>query len=260
MRFKINLSLPNPNLKTLPLNYQYELSAYIYRTIANGDAKYAEWLHQNGFKMEGKQFRLFTFSNFIIPQKTIDKEHARLIIRGNSASFIISFLPERSTEEFVKGIFADQHFSIGNHDCKAEFLIQNIELLPQPDFCRSFTGTTISPICITLKNDNGKLDYIAPDSPLAPELIKNNLLNKYFAFYGKPYDKELFFVWKTLDVPRSKLITIKTNTPQQTKVRGFHCKFSLFTIPELMNIAYNAGIGEKNSMGFGMVEEIGKGD
>lgn len=101
MRFKINLSLSNPNLKTLPLNYQYELSAYIYRTIANGDANYADWLHKNGFKMDEKQFRLFTFSNFIIPQKTIDKENARLIIKGNNASFIISFLPERSTEEFV---------------------------------------------------------------------------------------------------------------------------------------------------------------
>lgn len=253
MRFKINLALTNSNLKAIPLSYQYELSAYIYRTIARGNANYADWLHQNGFNLDGKQFRLFTFSNLDVPQKTIDKAHAQLIIKGNHASFDISFLPERATEEFVKGIFAEQYFSIGNQDCKAEFVIQNIELLPQPDFCRSFAGTTISPICITLKNDNGKIDYIAPDDALAPELIKNNLLNKYFAFYGKPYEKELFFAWKALDKPRSKLITIKTNTPQQTKVRGFHCDFSLFTTPELMNIAYNAGIGEKNSMGFGMI-------
>lgn len=255
MRFNINLTLCNSAQKTIPLNYQYELSSFIYRTIAKGNAEYGNWLHQNGFDVDGKQFRLFAFSNLKIPLKTIDKEKAQLIIKGNSASFEISFLPERSTEEFVKGIFCDQLFTIGDKNCKAEFLVQNIELMSQPNFNQPIVGFAISPICITSKNEDGSLNYVSPDAPTASELIKNNLLNKYNAFYGKPYDKELFFVWKTSDVPKSKLVTIKAGTPQQTKVRGFLCQFSLFTVPELMNIAYNAGVGEKNSMGFGMIEE-----
>jgi CRISPR-associated endoribonuclease Cas6 len=255
MRFKINLSLNNSKFKTIPLNYQYELSSYIYRTIAKGNAEYAEWLHHNGFNIEGKQFRLFTFSNFDIPQKTINKELAQLQIIGNSASFEISFLPERSTDEFVKGIFADQHFSIGDSNCKADFSVQNIELLPQPNFNQSYTGITISPICITCKNDFDKFGYLAPNHPLAQELLLKNLYHKYEAFYGKPYNiEDSFFIWKTIVEPQSKLITIKSNTPQQTKVRGYHCKFSIFTTPELMKIAYNAGIGEKNSMGFGCIK------
>jgi len=260
MRFKINLSLSNPNLKTLPLNYQYELSAYIYRTIANGDANYAEWLHQNGFKMEEKQFRLFTFSNFIIPQKTIDKENARLIIKGNNASFLISFLPERSTEEFVKGVFANQIFSIGDKLSKAEFTINNIELLPSPNNVSEFIGETLSPICITLRNDFNRIDYLIPSHAQAGELIKNNLLNKYVAFHDKEYSGDLYFEWETLSEPRSKLITIKSGTPQQTKIKGYNCQFRIKAAPELLKIAFEAGIGEKNSMGFGMFEVIGGKD
>lgn len=255
MRFRIHLHLRNPKFKTIPINYQYELSSFIYKTIANGDQNYANWLHHNGFNIEGKQFRLFTFSNFNIPKFTIHKLNTQIIIHSDSISFDISFLPERSTEEFVKGIFANQDFSIGDMKSLAEFSIRNIELLSQPDFTKPLVGRSISPICITNRIEKDKLDYISPDDNIASDLLKNNLLNKYLAFYGKEYHEDLFFVWKATH-PKSKLITIKSGTPQQTKIRGFNCNFSLFSVPEMMKIAYHAGIGEKNSMGFGMIGGI----
>lgn len=255
MRFRIHLHLRNPKFKTIPINYQYELSSFIYKTIANGDQNYANWLHQNGFNIEGKQFRLFVFSNFNIPNFAINKIDSRIIIQSDTISFDISFLPERSTEEFVKGIFSNQDFSIGDMKSLAEFSVSSIELLPQPDFTKPLVGKSISPICITNRIEIGKLDYVAPDDNVASDLLKNNLLNKYLAFYGKEFNGDLFFVWKATNA-KSKLISIKTGTPQQTKIRGFNCNFSLFTIPELMKIAYHAGIGEKNSMGFGMIGGI----
>lgn len=64
MRFKLKLSINKEKFgNALPYSYQYELSAYIYHTLAKGDAQYATWLHENGFKLKGKQFRLFSFSN-----------------------------------------------------------------------------------------------------------------------------------------------------------------------------------------------------
>jgi CRISPR-associated endoribonuclease Cas6 len=80
------------------------------------------------------------------------------------------------------------------------------------------------------------------------------LINKYTAFYGKAYDGSSEFEWKTLSEPKSKLITMKAGTPQQTKVRAFNCSFSLKADYELLRTAYECGIGEKGSMGFGMVE------
>jgi CRISPR/Cas system endoribonuclease Cas6 (RAMP superfamily) len=38
MRFKLKLALdPLPYGNTIPVNYQYELSGWIYRTLASGD-------------------------------------------------------------------------------------------------------------------------------------------------------------------------------------------------------------------------------
>ncbi|MDD2412654.1 MAG: CRISPR-associated endoribonuclease Cas6 [Bacteroidales bacterium] len=254
MRFKISLSLIRSQNQKLPLSYQYELSSFIYKTIARGDKMYADWLHGNGFATNGKQFRLFSFSNFHIPQYLIDKKEERLIIQSNEISFDIAFLPERSTEEFVKGIFANQQFSIGDKISKVEFKVNSIELLPQPDFSKPLIGKTLSPICVTMKNETGKLDYFSPEHPDYSLLLKNNLLTKYEAFHGTPITTDVFLVWETNNKPHPKLIKIKSGTKEETRIRGYNCRFKLFATPELMKIAYNAGIGEKNSMGFGMIE------
>ena len=50
MRVKLNLKINSSVFgNRLPINYQYELSVWIYGIIAQGDQHYAEWLHQNGF-------------------------------------------------------------------------------------------------------------------------------------------------------------------------------------------------------------------
>jgi len=253
MRFQLTLQLINKQFRVLPLNYQYELSSFIYKTIAKGSHEYAKWLHENGFQLGEKQFRMFTFSNLKIPKRRIDIEKETIEIESETITLELAFLPERSTEEFIKGVFSDRTFSIGNKQTLAEFAVQSIELLPQPSFTQPLIGKMESPLCITKIMLDRKSKYIMPDEEEASELLKNNLLRKYEAFYGKPFTDDLFFIWETKNPIKSKLIKIKPNTPQQTKVRGAICSFRLFTHPDLLKIAFNAGLGEKNSMGFGFV-------
>jgi CRISPR-associated endoribonuclease Cas6 len=61
---------------------------------------------------------------------------------------------------------------------------------------------------------------------------------------------------KILNTPRSKLVVIKANTTQETKVRGFTYDFEITAPAELIEIGYKAGFGEKNSMGFGFGEYL----
>ena len=76
------------------------------------------------------------------------------------------------------------------------------------------------------------------------------------AAYGGPYTGKAFCGFNLLSVPKSVLITIKANTPQQTKVRGYRYDFEITLPIELMRLLYDCGIGEKNSMGFGMIKII----
>jgi len=69
MRFKRTLQLEKRRYGDLiPLNYQYECSAVIYRILSRSSTEYSQWSHENGFQLEnGKQFKLFTFSRLQVP-------------------------------------------------------------------------------------------------------------------------------------------------------------------------------------------------
>jgi CRISPR-associated endoribonuclease Cas6 len=252
MRFKINIAIDSKTFgNSLPFSYQYELSSFIYHTLARGNETYAEWLHENGFVRDGKKFRLFAFSPLLIPKISIDKQAGRMILLSDRAELLISFLPERSTEEFIKGVFRQQEFTLGDRQSKVQFGITGVEMLPSPQFDGEITGHTLSPICLTVKNEEGKLHYFSTADLDAGRAIINNLISKYEAFHGTPFGGDTTFEWQMLDEPRTKLITIKAGTPQETRIRASNCSFHLRADNELLKIAYEAGLGEKGSLGFG---------
>lgn len=259
MRFKLILSidkLHHFNRSRIPINYQYECSALIYKILSKSDKEFAAWLHENGFQSGNKKFKLFTFSRFHIPSYRIEGELMHIL--SDTVEWQISFLPERSTQEFIRGVFQDQVFELGTRQANVRFHVREINVLPPPVFSETMEFETLSPICISLRRENGKVDYISPDNPEAVPLIRQNLLNKYFAFHGKEYDSEFDFDFdfKVLSKPKSVLITIKAGTPQQTCVRGFMCRFRMTAPVELMKVAYETGVGEKGSIGFGMIKQV----
>lgn len=254
MRFKLALIVGKDAYgNTLPINYQYELSSFVYTAINRSNARYSTWLHQNGFAVNNKYFRLFTFSNLLIPKYSINGD--RLIIESTAVDWEIAFLPEQSTEEFIKGIFSEQAFTVGDRQSKVQFRVAGIELMPEPDFRVTAIFNTLSPVCITRHEpENGRIIYESPDSQYAQNALLMNLKNKYAAFHGHEFTGDDTFEITLLSSPVSKLVSIKTGTPQQSKVRGYTFRFKLKAAQELLHVMYHSGLGEKNAMGFGCVE------
>jgi CRISPR-associated endoribonuclease Cas6 len=255
MRFRIALFVDKKAFgNRLPLSYQYELSSFVYRAIACADTGYASWLHENGFNLNGKMFKLFTFSNLIVSQYGIEKEQGLLRIDSDRVEWQISFLPEKSTEKFVHGLFSEQEFQIGDKKSVVQFKVERIEMLPPPQFEPEMSFRTLSPVCISIRQETRKYPlYISPEDPEASNFILNNLLNKYLAFYGKPYEGNIDFDFRVTSQPKAKLITIKIGTEQESNIRGFLFDFRIKAPEELMRIMYESGLGEKNSIGFGMI-------
>ncbi|WP_051522354.1 hypothetical protein [Porphyromonas gingivicanis] len=130
MRFKISLQVNKfayGNL--LPLNYQYELSAVIYKILSRSDQAYTEWLHNNGFTglANQKKFKLFCFSRLNVEKFRLLKESARLEILSDKVSWELSFLPENSTSKFVHGLFSNQVFEVGDRRSSVQFKVERIE-------------------------------------------------------------------------------------------------------------------------------------
>lgn len=255
MRFKLSLHIDKSVFgDKLPLNYTYELSSVVYKIFSKSDKEFAVWLHENGFSSGNKKFKLFTFSRLHVPLFRIEGEFMHIL--SDTVEWQISFLPERSTLEFISGVFQNQTFELGTRQANVRFNVYEISVMPPPIFPETMEFETLSPICISLRRENEKVDYLSPDNPEALPIIRQNLLNKYFAFHGKEYDSKFDFNFEVLSKPKSVLVTIKSNTPQQTRVRGFMCRFRMTAPLELMKVAYDAGVGEKGSTGFGMVKEI----
>jgi CRISPR-associated endoribonuclease Cas6 len=257
MRFKISLQIyRNISGNLLPLNYQYPLSAWIYGVIARSDAVYSAWLHDNGFLPEDtqKHFKLFVFSNLEIASARPVAD--RLSIFSDTADLYLSFLPEKSTEEFIKGLFLEKEFSLGDKKSRVHFRVQHVEMLPSPVFNGGAIFQTLSPVTVSLREESGKIAYASPEAENYGEWLINNLKEKYRGFYRKSFDGKQSFVFELLSPVQSKLITIKADTEAETRVRGYNFRFRLEADGELLKMMYEAGAGEKGSLGFGMVKVI----
>ena len=255
MRFKLILEINKRAFgNKLPINYQYEQSAAIYKILSGADEAYASWLHDNGFRLEsGKTFKLFVYSK--IENFRILRDTERLQIFSDTVEWQVGFLPEKSTEKFIQGVFQDQVFEIGDSHSVVQFVVRSVEVIPEPHYSEKMTFATMSPVCLKFQCSNGKTDYLSPTDVRAPFLLFNGLYDKYKLFYGRdfPYDMSECRL-KVLDTPKSVLVRLKTGMPEETRVRGFMCRFAVEAPVELMRLMYEGGIGVLNSQGFGCLK------
>ena len=256
MKFKLTLKIDRKHGDLLPFNYQYEQSAVIYRILAQADTQYASWLHENGYQLNGsKRFKLFCYSPFIFEKvRPLPKEGCLNII-GERTTWYISFIPEKSTLEFFLGIFTHQSFTIGNKEHRVAFGVAGVEAMPMPPLSEDMTFQALSPICVK-QHEGGKTVYLSPDNPKFAAGILKGLKARYESIHGQPFDMNdnAFAFELTGNKVKAKLITIKANTPYESRVRGYLCSFRMKAPLDLMKIAYEGGIGELCSQGFGFIE------
>ena len=55
----------------LPINYNYFLTGVIYQFLKESDPEYADFLHQDGYELENRRFKLFTFSQLMAKRREI---------------------------------------------------------------------------------------------------------------------------------------------------------------------------------------------
>jgi CRISPR-associated endoribonuclease Cas6 len=264
---KITLTLvADTTAKLVPVNYQYPLSAAIYKIIQHADETYSAFLHDRGYQLpNGKTFKLFSFSDLQVPFQI---EGDRLHIKGSTASLVIGFHIDEAAAHFIRGLFMNQHIEIADKISRGRFMISQVQL--QPDLLSSLPGTEsevllqpLSPLVVGPKNMRGNYDFLSPADTEFPQWLIHNWLEKYKAVNRHNRDIETLKKQISIQVltPRqevkSRLITIKAFTPEQTQIRGF-TKFRMkVKAPKpLLELAMNAGMGLYNAQGMGCVGVI----
>ncbi len=239
MRSKITIY--NRSKAQIDYNYQYGIASMLYLKLAESDVQLANETHSH------QGFKFYTFSN-LIPE---NKKQCRTGLDFDRAHFFLSSPDDRFIKSFTEGLLMSPDFYLENMHEKVNFTIERIEILSSLRFGDECMFRTISPIYVkTLRSDNGKLKEfdLYPSEPKFYENLHKNLLERYCEFYGAPPQKEHFDIVEVWDIK-----------PKRVKIAEGYRRCNLMHLkiqanPELLKFAYDAGLGEKNAMGFGCVD------
>lgn len=259
------LTFDNLKAQTIPIDYQYYLSSWMYKVMEQGDAKYAAFLHDQGHRVSEdshKIFKLFCFSWLQMEHYKIDKIAKTMTIEGNTLKMHARFHVEESLKTFVKGLFQDQNLTIKNgFDQSALFAARSIDMRDVEIVDGKAIIRANSPIVISRKQANGNDAYLRPDEEGYTALFYHNLLDKYKASGGNVPDDWQPETWqmnvKRPERIRMKGMKIKPNT-QDIKVIGYTYDFELIAPPEIIRTGLLAGFGKHCAQGFGFGEVMSK--
>jgi len=241
MRIKILLELQEALL--VPWDYRTSLTRVIYDTVALSDAEYSRWLHDEGFKKGNKAYRLFVYSD-LQPQHCIaEKEGLRV---SQLLTWQVASPDLRFAEKFMDGLQKKNH----RLDLfQTTFNVIDMLQLETPSFQGNLVPNTISPIVVSTYNPQISRHpvYLSPDQPEFVHSLEKNLIAKWEAFHGRTWNGGELGIrgWN----PQNKLIRVF-----HTNIRAWYLKTQIWGPEELIRFAYDAGLGEKNSQGFGMLE------
>lgn len=261
---RLQIQLQNRPGSLLTLNYSYLFSSAIYHILEQADPAFSEWLHSVGYRLEGRQFKMFTFSHLHFGRgfRVLPKEG--MVSLGRRQELQISFLVPKTVETFVKGVFQDRRFGIGTaRQYPVDFALESVAMLPPPEFQPTMRFRTLSPIVVSEYQDGETHEqYLSPEAPNYAERLSDNLRNKYESAHqhglvgALPAGGGAGLSFRLLSQPKSRLVHIKSGTAAETKVRGFLYEFEVSGPVELLRLGYEVGFGLQNSMGFGMVGEM----
>ncbi len=235
MRLRVEFDVVD---NVLDVNYNYHVASFIYRCIERANADLSLNLHMQ------KDFKFFTFSRLIVPNRKFEIVGEKFIINSNRVFLYFSTPKVEIAESFVEGLLMKPEVKING----AKFVVSRVKVLKEREIGNKARFATLSPISVTTVRD-GKIYDLYPKDEKFYENLRMNLVKKFIALHKK--------------IPNNCGIRIKPLKVKPKRIRiknTFHrCVDMIFDAEgskELLEIGYKAGFGERNSMGFGMVKVI----
>lgn len=277
MRMMVTLRVEREAVITL--NYQHALTGVVYALLEKADADYARFLHREGYAEPAepedkalagesngittgitRRFKGFVFSS-LFPERSDGRDARRGLLRvlpGRMRWHIASPLEEFG-RAFASGLLQSGELRIG----EARFPVEGVETLPTPELCsdagEAMRFRCLSPVVASVSQPGSRAPkYLRPSDSEMSERLRQNLLGKHRALFGiAPHDDSLRIEWDAGYLrsrandkhPGTKLIAYK-----DIRIVGVLCPFAMTGSTELMRLALEAGLGEKNAAGFGFVE------
>jgi len=237
---KLKVTLTSKSSITLPLHYNYILQSFIYR---NMDESYSSFLHNSGFPYKKRLFKLFTFSQIYGKREILKR--TKEIIFSPPIHFYMSCILKEIISSHAKTLLKSKKLKLGQNNV----FLDSIEIIEEKVESSQALLKTLSPVTIHSTDKNRKTIYYNPDQEKFFRLLEDNLRKKCKAI-GIDNNLENIEISPAKDgIFKKVVIFYKSNFI----VEAWKGKFLIKANPKIIEIALKAGLGDRNSQGFGMV-------
>lgn len=223
----------------LPLAYRREQQGLLYHLLSKNPS-YSAFVHDQGYGVEKKWFKLFTFSAL----------RGRYTVEGKEIFFpgSVRFEVRSPDEVLISTIFSacqpGTPVMLGDQPMNVE----HCQLLPLP---RLSDGMEVLARTVTVHTTDvqGHTHYYAPDEEGFLTAIETNALRKWQGLYP---DVPIEFSIKLGGGDWKRQVT----TFKGTYITAWTGRFALHGAPHVLAFLYNTGLGARNSQGFGIFDPI----
>ncbi|GAB5047020.1 CRISPR-associated endoribonuclease Cas6 [Thermodesulfovibrio sp. TK110] len=245
MRLKIKFHHAEKPFITLPCHYNEAVQGFIYHHL---EAHIAKKIHDRGFKdpETERRFKFFTFSR-LIPDDGAQIKDGKIKLHG-PLNLVISSPINDFIQSFAMNLMKAGEFVFAEE----KMILTSVQVEAIPEYREKIYVKTLSPITVysTLKTSDGrkKTYYYSPFEREFEKLVIDNLNKKLRALTGKEAQEGSIKPFRVNS--RNQRIVIYKNTV----IKGWDGVFEMTLPPELFTIAFDTGVGAKNSQGFGCIE------
>ncbi len=225
----------------IPIQYNHIIQAMLLSWIK--DKEYSTFIHDKGYQIGDKIYKLFTFSR-INGTYRLDKQTGKIIfLKGMSLT--ISTMSDEFMGYLLNSVLLEnRELNIGG----GRAIINKVELKEMPVFTKNTFIHTLSPCTVYITLNNKKTRFFSPFDNEFNEYVKLNLIHKYEAFYGNSPQNTEFKITPVGGVKQAKV------NYKNFHIVAYNCCMKMEGSEELKRVAYSAGLGAKNSQGFGCIE------
>ncbi|QYJ16496.1 hypothetical protein Rxycam_02329 [Rubrobacter xylanophilus DSM 9941] len=246
MRLKVVLSGEQGSLR-LPLQYNAAIQGFIY---ANLSRTLAGWLHDRGHAYGQRRFKLFVFSRLFGRRRV---EGGRIDFEG-PVHFYLGAAEAEVLGSLAEHLLRRPEVRLGRARCFVEEVA--VEPEPEMDGEKPVIVRALSPITayttLTAPNGKKKTYYYSPYEEEWSQALVENISRKVWAL-GWDTDPDDDLKEASIRPYRVRSADQKVLRFKGTVVKGWTGLYELRMPRPYLQLAYDTGLGSKNSQGFGMI-------
>lgn len=239
MRLRLSFA-PASDRCVLPVHYNHVLQGFLYRHL---DENLAEEIHNEGYTEGKRHLRLFTFSRL---QGEAMVRDGSIVLPG-AFSFVVASPDVRFLESLALNLIQSRQLAMDGQPVQ----LTAVEVETDPPYQNPVLLRALSPISVysTLSTADGrrKTYYYSPwESEFSANILRN-LQRKYRVYYGREVPLDDAYVKPVYVNKRNEHIVFYKGTV----IKAWSGVYEVSLPEPLFRMALDAGLGSKNSQGFG---------